>query len=36
MMTVTALKDDQVKCIWTNDSGQPDDATFPADVLQKF
>jgi uncharacterized protein YodC (DUF2158 family) len=36
MMTVTAVKDDQVKCIWTDDSGQPDDATFPADVLQKF
>ncbi|WP_283811555.1 DUF2158 domain-containing protein [Bradyrhizobium betae] len=36
MMTVSAVKDDQVKCIWTDDSGRPDDATFPADVLQKF
>jgi uncharacterized protein YodC (DUF2158 family) len=36
MMTVSAVKDDQVECIWTDDSGQPDDATFPIDVLQKF
>jgi uncharacterized protein YodC (DUF2158 family) len=36
MMTVSAVKGDQVECIWTDDSGQPDDATFPADVLQKF
>jgi hypothetical protein len=33
-MTVSAVKNDQVKCIWI--SGQPDDASFPADVLQKF
>jgi hypothetical protein len=36
MMTVSAVKGDQVECIWTDDSGQPDDATFPIDVLQKF
>jgi uncharacterized protein YodC (DUF2158 family) len=36
MMTVSAVKDDQVECIWTNDSSQPDDAAFPADVLQNF
>jgi uncharacterized protein YodC (DUF2158 family) len=35
MMTVSAVKDDQVECVWTDDSGQPDDATFPADVLQR-
>ena len=36
MMTVSAVKGDQVECVWTDDSGQPDDATFPADVLQRF
>jgi len=36
MMTVSAIKGDQVECVWTDDSGQPDDATFPTDVLQKF
>jgi uncharacterized protein YodC (DUF2158 family) len=35
MMTVSAVKDDQVECVWTDDSGQPDDATFPANVLQR-
>jgi hypothetical protein len=36
MMTVSAVKGDQVKCVWTDDGGQPADATFLADVLQKF
>jgi uncharacterized protein YodC (DUF2158 family) len=36
MMTVSAVKGDQVECVWTDDSGQPADATFPADVLLRF
>jgi uncharacterized protein YodC (DUF2158 family) len=36
MMTVNALKGDQVECVWTDLDGQPDDATFPARVLQAF
>ncbi|MGY4480246.1 DUF2158 domain-containing protein [Bradyrhizobium sp. USDA 3364] len=35
LMTVSAVKGDQVKCVWTEDRGQPADATFPADVLQR-
>jgi len=35
MMTVSAVKGDQVECVWADDNGQPDDATFPADVLQR-
>jgi uncharacterized protein YodC (DUF2158 family) len=36
MMTVSAVKDDEVECIWTDDSGRPNDATFSTYVLQKF
>ena len=36
MMTISAIKGDQVECVWTDDTGQPEDATFPTDVLQKF
>ena len=36
LMTVNRVKGEQVECIWTDlNNGQPDDATFPADVLQK-
>ncbi|MGY4420950.1 hypothetical protein ACVWY2_003399 [Bradyrhizobium sp. JR6.1] len=34
-MTVSSIKGDQVHCVWTEDRGQPADATFPADVLQR-
>lgn len=37
LMTVDGVKGDQVECVWTDlNNGQPDDATFPADMLQKF
>ena len=37
LMTVNGVKGDQVDCVWTDsNNGQPDDATFPADLLQKF
>lgn len=36
LMTVNEVKDDQVECVWTDTDGQPDDATFPAEVLQKY
>jgi len=37
LMTVNGIKGDQVDCVWTDsNNGQPDDATFPADLLQKF
>jgi uncharacterized protein YodC (DUF2158 family) len=37
LMTVDAVKGDQVECVWTDlNNGQPDDATFPAGMLQKF
>ena len=37
LMTVNEIKGDQVECVWTDSSnGQPDDATFPAQLLQKF
>lgn len=35
-MTVSAVKGDQVECVWTDDTGQPNDATFPAIILQRF
>jgi uncharacterized protein YodC (DUF2158 family) len=35
LMTVSAVKGDQVYCVWTEDRGRPADATFPADVLQR-
>ena len=35
LMTVSSIKGDQVHCVWTEDRGQPADATFPADVLQR-
>jgi uncharacterized protein YodC (DUF2158 family) len=35
LMTVSAVKGDQVQCVWAEDRGQPADATFPADVLQR-
>jgi uncharacterized protein YodC (DUF2158 family) len=36
MMTVSNVRGDQVNCLWTDLNGQPDDANFPAYVLQKF
>ena len=36
LMTVDVVKGDQVECVWTDLNGQPDDATFPADMLQKY
>jgi uncharacterized protein YodC (DUF2158 family) len=37
LMTVSGIKGDQVECVWTDwSNGQPDDATFPAQLLQKF
>jgi uncharacterized protein YodC (DUF2158 family) len=36
MMTVSAVRGDEIECIWTDDNGQPDDATFSTYVLQKF
>jgi uncharacterized protein YodC (DUF2158 family) len=36
MMTVSAVKSDQIECFWTDENGQPNDASFPADVLQLF
>ena len=37
LMTVNGIKGDQVDCVWTDsNNGQPDDATFPVDLLQKF
>jgi uncharacterized protein YodC (DUF2158 family) len=37
LMTVNGIKGDQIECVWTDlGNGQPDDATFPAQVLQKF
>ena len=37
LMTVDGVKGDQVECVWTDlNNGQPDDATFPADMLQKY
>lgn len=35
-MTVSAVKGNQVECVWTDDTGQTDDASFPALVLQKL
>jgi uncharacterized protein YodC (DUF2158 family) len=36
LMTVDAVKDDVVDCIWTDPNGQTDQATFLVKVLQKF
>ncbi len=36
MMTVSVVGDGKIECFWTDVNGQTDDATFPADVLQKF
>jgi uncharacterized protein YodC (DUF2158 family) len=36
LMTINRIKGDQVDCFWTDFNGQPNDATFPADVLQNF
>ena len=36
LMTVAGSKGDQVDCFWTDWNGQPNDATFPLGVLQKF
>jgi uncharacterized protein YodC (DUF2158 family) len=36
LMTVDAIKGDQVECVWTGENGETDDATFPAKMLQKF
>jgi uncharacterized protein YodC (DUF2158 family) len=36
LMIVNAIKGDQVDCVWTDWNGQPNDATFPAYVLQRF
>jgi uncharacterized protein YodC (DUF2158 family) len=37
LMTVDGVKGDQVECVWTDlSNGQPDDATFPANMLQKY
>ena len=35
-MTVSAVKGGQVECVWTDDTGQANDATFPGIVLQRL
>jgi uncharacterized protein YodC (DUF2158 family) len=35
LMTISTIEGDQVVCVW-NENGQTNDATFPADVLQKL
>ena len=35
MMTISAIDGGQVLCVW-NENGQTNDATFPAEVLQKL
>jgi uncharacterized protein YodC (DUF2158 family) len=34
LMTVHAIKGDQVDCVWTSWDGQPESGSFPIDVLQ--
>jgi uncharacterized protein YodC (DUF2158 family) len=36
LMTVNKVEGDRVDCFWTDWNGQPSDAVFPDDVLQKF
>ena len=36
LMTVHQIDGDQVDCFWTDLTGQPNDAKFPINVLQKF
>jgi uncharacterized protein YodC (DUF2158 family) len=36
LMTVSEIKGDQIQCVWTDESGQANDASFPADVLQRY
>jgi uncharacterized protein YodC (DUF2158 family) len=36
LMTVNKVEGDRVDCFWTDWNGQPSDAVFPYDVLQKF
>lgn len=36
LMTVDAITNDQVECVWSGADGQMDEATFPAKMLQKF
>jgi len=36
LMTVDSVKGNVVDCIWTDQNGQTDQATFPVNVLQKF
>ena len=36
MMTVDSVKGDQADCFWTGFDGQPNEGTFPIDVLRKF
>ena len=36
LMTINRIEGDQVDCFWTDLNGQPNDATFPVYVLQKF
>jgi uncharacterized protein YodC (DUF2158 family) len=34
--TVADVRGDRVNCFWTDESGQPNDATSPVKVLRKF
>ena len=36
LMTVADVRGDQINCFWTDENSQPNDATFPVQVLQKF
>jgi uncharacterized protein YodC (DUF2158 family) len=36
LMTVNKVEGERVDCFWTDLNGQPSDAVFPYDVLQKF
>jgi uncharacterized protein YodC (DUF2158 family) len=36
LMTIDRIEGDQVDCFWTDLTGQPNDAKFPAHVLQKL
>jgi uncharacterized protein YodC (DUF2158 family) len=36
LMTVADTRGAQVYCFWTDANNQPNDATFPVQVLQKF
>jgi uncharacterized protein YodC (DUF2158 family) len=36
LMTVDSIKGNQAVCFWTDVDGQPNEDSFPIDVLEKF